>query len=182
MTPVPPVLQCLKALGLSQKALAEYIGASPAAVSMWCTGKNPFGEPWQTEAEALLAVLHEHLAQGGTLKTFVYRPTVFLNPEGLVYTGEMPLRPIEEYVEIYRAVEGLSSTTKMTALEAWEAKTVVTHLAHYLNIDPLTWNPSARELDQLRRHIAALRNAINSMLRRKAHGALEEFLDADQTP
>jgi hypothetical protein len=146
---------------------------------MWCAGKNPFGEPWQTEAYALLAVLQEHLAQGGTLQTFTYRPTVRENPEGIVYGGEMPLVALEDYVKLFHAIEAGASRT---AVDAWMAKTAATHVADMLTINPLTWDPSARELDALRRHTAALCNAINSMLRRKADAALEGHSNADETP
>ena len=72
--PAPSVLRRLRALGLTQGMVATYLGASQSAVSLWETGKRPFEEPWQTEAQILLRVLTEHLAHGGTLATFRHAP------------------------------------------------------------------------------------------------------------
>src|SRR2546425_5374642 len=91
MSDEPPVLRRLKELGLSQKEIAAKIGASPAAVSMWCTGKHPFEDPYRTEAEMLLAVMTGQATESSG--PFTFRPTVFMNPGGTTRTGDTPMSP-----------------------------------------------------------------------------------------
>jgi transcriptional regulator with XRE-family HTH domain len=181
----PPVLTRLKALGLSQKTLAAYIGASPAAVSMWCTGKNPFAEPWVTEARALLAVLHEHLAHGGSLDTFRYRPALFMNPGGVTFTGETaPLTDaaLADLVKLRETLRSLPPAHRGTILERWHFTTEVQQLAQDYDVDPLTWTPSAHEADTLRRRAEALRLFAVWILQDKALAAMEDTSHAHETP
>src|SRR5712691_1938862 len=107
----PPVLRRLKALGLSQKELAAKLGASPAAVSMWCAGKRPFDEPYLTEAQVLLAVMTEHLAQGGNPQTLMFTPTVFMNTGGTTRTGNVPMPPgaMTDLDQLHEAIRGRSA-------------------------------------------------------------------------
>ena len=77
----PPVAR-LRAFGLTQTAMAAHLGVTQAAVSLWLAGKRPFEEPWRTDAEALLAIVSEHLAQGKPLATVAFRPSHFMNRGG----------------------------------------------------------------------------------------------------
>jgi transcriptional regulator with XRE-family HTH domain len=185
MPPEPPVLRRLKALGLSQREIAAKLGASPAAVSMWCTGKNPFDDPWRTEAFVLLAVLTEHLAQGGTPRTLQFTPSVFMNAGGTTLTGahEMPLEDMAEELKLRTALQGRSTEDRVVALEKFHARTTSKQVAERLDINPLSWTPSAHELDDIRRIVEAVRLYVRSLLLRKAQAILaEEEPHADQTP
>jgi len=182
----PLVLQRLKALGLTQKEIAAKLGASPAAVSMWCSGKNPFPEPYRTEAEALLAVTQEHLTQGGTPPTAPFRPTVFMNPGGTTRGGEFPMPPeaVNDLMELQRRMQGLPPEVQMARLWAFHACVIAYVLYGELTpIDPETWQPSATTLDDLRRMVKALELSLDGLLHLKAQAALQrEHPHADETP
>jgi transcriptional regulator with XRE-family HTH domain len=184
MPPEPPVLTRLKALGLRQRVIAEYLGASTSAVSAWCTGKNPFHEPYRTEAEALLAVVSEHLAHGGTLETLAFRPAVFINPGATTQSSETTV-PWQELRDLYQLEQELADQSpdyRGVVVSAWHARSNAARLAARLDIDPQTWQPSARELDDIRRLIEAARLHILNLLKVKAIAALKEELHVDQTP
>jgi transcriptional regulator with XRE-family HTH domain len=172
----PPVLTRLKALGLRQSAIARYLGASTSAVSSWCIGKNPFEDPWLTEAQVLLAVLYEHLTQGGTLANFTYRPSLFMNPGGVTSTGEtsIPDDAVADYAKMREAIRGLPPEHQSATILAWHAKYGSRALAESFDVDPLLWDPPAAELDMRRREVDALRLFLLGRLQAKARKALGE--------
>lgn len=183
--PVPRVLQRLHALGLTQTALAAHLGVTQAAVSLWLTGKRPFDEPWRTDADALLAIVREHLAQGQPLATVAFRPTHFMNRGGTTRTGEGAPLTEEAYADLRQCQQDLAAQGPdrfVAGMRAWAARHTTSYLADALAIDPRTWDPSAEELDTLRRMALGLVLDFNHLLQIKAHKAVEGEPDADQTP
>jgi hypothetical protein len=180
----PAVLRRLKALGLDQKTIAQSLGASPASVSAWCNGKTPFEEPWQTEATILLAVLQEHLAQGGTLATFRHRPGLVLSAGIAEPIGDLHIPPAQaaDFLKGQVALQELPPAAQGLASAAWVVKVAGGNIGAWAElIDPLTWHPTARELDEIRRTVEFLRTGLTGLLRLSANTALTEGSDADQT-
>ena len=185
MPAAPALLQRLKALGLDQKTIAQYLGASPASVSAWCNGKTPFEEPWQTEATILLAVLYEHLGHGGSLATFRHEPGLMLSG-GLVYPmGEIHI-PAEKAADFFKeqtAIQELPPAAQGLAAAGSSAKIAGETIGAWAEIiDPFTWHPTARELDAMRRTVEFLHASLTGLLRLAATPPLTEGSDADQTP
>jgi transcriptional regulator with XRE-family HTH domain len=184
MAAEPPVLGRLKALGLDQKTIAQFLGASPASVSMWCMGKTAFEEPWLTEALVLVAVLSEHLAQGGTLATFRHEP-------GLDLVSGSPHRvaslriPLDEAVEFHKfqaELASLPAARRGPAEWAWEAQLIIKQLAAWVgDANPRTWQPPAHELDAMRRQVDFLHGLLTGLLITAPQPG-QEGPHADQTP
>src|SRR5262249_15091386 len=124
MLTAPAILQRLKALGLDQKTIAQYLGASPASVSAWCNGKTPFEEPWQTEATILLAVLHDHLTHGGSLTALRDEPGLMLNA-GMASPLGTPRVPPEKAADFFKeqtAIQELPPAAQALAAAGSSAK------------------------------------------------------------
>jgi hypothetical protein len=172
----PEVLRRLKGLGLDQKTIAAYLGASPASVSDWCNGKKPFEGEWPIEATVLLAVLTEHLAAGGTLATFRHEP-------GLTLVGETPQRVAEmripaakalEYHKFCDEIRDLPTPDLERASWTWYAQLITEQLSAWLApVEPRTWQPTARELDTMRRHVEFLHGTLTSLVFRRGQAAVE---------
>jgi hypothetical protein len=180
----PAVLRRLKALGLDQKTIAQFLGASPASVSAWCNGKTPFEEAWQTEATILLAVLQEHLAHGGTLATFRHNPGLVLSAGVAQPMGELHIPPAQaaDFFKGQIALQELPPAEQGLAAAAWFVKVGGGNIGAWAElIDPLTWHPTARELDEMRRTVEILRATLTGLLRLSTHTALTGGSDADQT-
>jgi len=178
--PPPPVLRRLRALGLTQERQAAYLGVTQAAVSQWMSGRRQFEEPWRSEAEALLAVLSEHLAQGKPLDTFVFLPACFQNRRGITQTGEgAPLTQTEydELSKLQTELAALSPERFLVGMHTWSAHHTVHYLADMVATTPLD-TASAAELDRMRRMVLALQLDIMGVLRVKAQHALEGHDDA----
>jgi transcriptional regulator with XRE-family HTH domain len=185
MPAAPAILQRLKALGLDQKTIAQYLGASPASVSMWCQGKTPFEEPWQTEATILLAVLHEHLTHGGSLATFRHEPGLSLSAGVAQPSGTLRIPPEKgaDFFKTQTALQELPPAAQGLASAGSVAKIAGETIGAWAElIDPLTWHPTARELDAMRRTVDYLRTGLTGLLRLSAQTALAEGGDADQAP
>jgi len=181
MPPAPAVLQCLKALGLDQKTMAQYLGAAPSSMSMWCQGKTPFEEPWLTEAMILLAVLHEHLAHGGTLDTFRHEPGLVLSAGGVQPSGYVRIPPeqLGDFAKQQAAIQELPPEPQGLAAAGSVAKIAGETLGAWAEcIDPLTWHPTDRELDAMRRTVEILRSIFTGLLRLSGEAALAEDSDA----
>ena len=180
----PPVLARLKALGLSLRTIATYMGASPSAVSAWYRGKNPLGEPWLTEATFLLAVVSEHLTHGGTLANFTYRPTMVMNPGGITQMSDpldIPDECLEDFVKMRTASQGVPPAHIPRMQGLWFAKLLAARLVKLLDLDPLTAQPTARDLETIHRTAASLRLCVRMALPPAAPAAFEETRDADET-
>jgi transcriptional regulator with XRE-family HTH domain len=180
----PAVLQRLKALGLDQKTIAQYLGASPASVSGWCNGRTPFEGPWQIEATILLAVLQEHLAHGGTLATFRHEPGLTLvsgTPQRMSFFRITPAKA-PEYHKLQEEIRELGYPHQARASWGWMTKEGIEQLAAWIEpIDPLTWHPTARELDAQRRLVEHLQGTITSLLLLRAQTTETEAGNADET-
>jgi transcriptional regulator with XRE-family HTH domain len=186
MPQAPPVLRRLKALGLKQKEIAAKIGASPQAVSAWFQGKNPFEEPWNTDAHLLLAVLVEHLAQGEPAHTVAFSPRAFMNTGGTTVTGytELHAEDVQELDKLRASLQGCSAETFVAAMEKFEARHTAAKVAERLNHDPLSWDPSAHELNTILRMTDAVRLCVTGLLREKAWAIMaeEDIRTAGKTP
>jgi hypothetical protein len=172
----PAVFRRLKALGLDQKTIAASLGASPASVSEWCHGKTPFEGQWQIEATVLLAVLEEHLAAGGTLATFRHEPGLTLVGETPHRVGELRIPPEKalEYHKFCAEIEGLPMPERERASWAWYAQLIIEQLAAWAApVAPRTWQPTARELDAMRRRVEFLHGTLTSLVFRRGQAALE---------
>lgn len=167
MAAEPPVLGRLKALGLDQKTIAQYLGASPASVSNWCAGKTAFEELWQVEALILLAVLQEHLTRGGTLATFRHEPGLGL-VSGIPHRTavlRIPAGQVLEFQKVQDELQDLPAERQGPVSWAWYARLIIEQLAAWVApIDPLTWQPTARELDEMRRRVEFLYGTLTSLL------------------
>jgi transcriptional regulator with XRE-family HTH domain len=185
MPTAPAVLRRLKALGLDQKTIAQYLGAAPSSVSMWCQGKTAFEEPWETEAMILLAVLHEHLTHGGTLATFRHEPGLVLTagiPSSLG-TLRIPPEQVAYFFKTQAALQELPPAAQGLAAAGAVAKIAGETIGAWAElIDPLAWHPTARELDAIRRTVDYLRSGLTGLLRLSAQTALAEDSDAGETP
>jgi|RhiMethySRZTD1v2_1073278.scaffolds.fasta_scaffold18860_11 hypothetical protein len=181
----PDVLRRLKSLGLDQKTLAQYLGASPASMSGWCTGKTPFEEPWWTEAMVLLAVLHDHLTHGGTLATFRHEPGLLVSA-GMVYpigTLRIPPEKAADFAKEQTAIQELPPAAQGVAAAGSSAKMAGEAIGAWAErINPLTWHPTDGEVDEMRRTVAFLRHTLTGLLRLSAQAILTEGRDADETP
>jgi hypothetical protein len=181
----PPVLERLKALGLDQKTIAQFLGASAASVSMWCMGKTALQEPWQTEATVLLAVLQEHLARGGTLATFRQAPGLVLSAGAWRPLGALHVEPAHaaDFFKTEESIAALPPHAQGLAAAGALVKIAGGTLGAWAErIDPLTWQPTARELDAMRRTVTLLHDALTGLLRSKATAAPTEASDAHETP
>lgn len=179
--PASSVLQRLRALGLTQGMVATYLGASQSAVSLWETGKRPFEEPWQTEALVLLAVLEEHLAHGGTLATFRHEPGLDL-VSGTPHRVGMLRIPAAKALEYHKLQDELRSQPAARQAPTswrWMAQMAIEELATWVaNVEPRTWQPTARELDAMRRRVEGLYGLLTSLLITPP----QEDPHADETP
>jgi hypothetical protein len=185
MAAEPPVLGRLKALGLDQKTIAQLLGASPASVSMWCMGKTAFEEPWLTEATVLVAVLQEHLAAGGTLATFRHEPGIVLSAGVARPLGEVRVPPeqAEDFFKVQNLIKDLPPRPQGLAALGALVKVAGSTIGAWAElIDPLTWSPTARELDALRRTVTFLHDSLTGQLRLMATTAHTEDSDATETP
>jgi hypothetical protein len=163
---VPPVLEGLLALGLTQTTLAPLLGVSQAAISLWCAGKRPFEGEWYIEATLLLGALREHLAAGGSLATFRREP-------GLTLVGGSPQRVAElrippekamEYHKLCDELRDLPYARRAAAEWAWQAQLLTQQLADWMApVDPRTWQPTVRELDAMRRRVDFLYGLLTSL-------------------
>jgi len=180
----PPVLKRLHDLGLTQTALAAYLGVTQAAVSLWLLGKRPFEEPWRADADALLAIVHDHLAQGKPLATVRFCPTNFLNRGGTTRAGEeAPLTPADRHdlVKLQEELRQQSPDRFVPVITAWHARRTATRLQEQFDVDPQTWNASAEDLDGMRRLAQAMVLHCERLLQIKAHKALEDSRNVDET-
>jgi len=178
--PPPPVLQRLRALGLTQERQADYLGVTQAAVSQWMSGRRQFEEPWRSEAEALLAVLSEHLAQGKPLDTFVFLPAFFLNRGGVTSTGEgAPLTQsdFDELTKLQHELAALPPDRWAVGMYTWQVHRTAHYLADLLVTTPLD-TASAAELDTMRRMVLSLHRGMAAVMHVKAQRALEGHDDA----
>ena len=183
--PAPPVLQRLCALGLTQTALAEYLGVTQAAVSLWLRGKRAFEDPWRADAQALLAIVREHLAQGKPLATVPFVPTHFMNRGGITRTGDgAPLSPadVADLDKVQQELAAQGADRFVAGMHLWGACHTTTYLDEQLQHIAQTGNPSAEELNTLRRLALSLVLHFDGLLQAKALAAVEETRDAHQTP
>ena len=184
--PTPPVLQRLCALGLTQTALAEYLGVTQAAVSLWVRGKRAFADPWRADAHALLAIVREHLAQGKPLATVPFVPIHLMNRGGLTRTGDdPPLSPtdVAELDKLQQELGALGADRFVTGMHLWGACRTTASLDEQLQHIAQTGNPSAEQLDSLRRLALGVVIHFDGLLQEKALApAQEEARDAHQTP
>jgi transcriptional regulator with XRE-family HTH domain len=185
MASEPPVLERLKALGLDQKTIAQFLGASPASVSMWCMGKTAFEEPWLTEATVLVAVLQEHLESGGTLATFRQEPGLVLSAGVAHPLGQLHVPPAQaaDFFKTQDVIKDLPPHAQGVATAGALVKIAAGVIGAWAElIDPLTWQPTARELDALRRTVIFLQDGLTGQLRSMATTARPEDPHAHETP